>query len=221
MIIIQNMKMPKSCSECEIRKGCDLYMYREDNVTFEYTKKNRHPQCPLKETPLLDSEVEEAIQELEAIQKLKATFKNNPTILDDFIISGNNATNTIRQALQPKSISDEEVKSGVAEYYDLYKENLDVVGWHLNGDTEALNNFLDNIGMEMIEQHIINMQEENKLLKRDVENNELIRKEAIRLGKNRLQSKLDKVREELKNRHKITDDILLDCIEQILGDEVK
>jgi hypothetical protein len=64
------------------------------------------------------------------------------------------------------------------------------------------------------------------LLKRDVANNKTIRKEAIRLGKNRLQSKLDKVREvvdETKNSdfnacHEILRYIVLQ-IKQIIGDK--
>ena len=63
-----------------------------------------------------------------------------------------------------------------------------------------------------IRQAFINMQEEIALLKRDVANNKTIRKEAIRLGKKRLQNKLDRI-EELFNRVK------WECILETIDDK--
>lgn len=59
-----------------------------------------------------------------------------------------------------------------------------------------------------LKQALEDKDQEINLLKRDVENNEIIRKEAIRIGKNRLQSKLDKIKEVIKQNIHGTDAIV-------------
>lgn len=53
MVAIKDMKMPKSCTECEMthedRYSCDLCDFTGSDVTYEIRKNLKHSDCPLTE----------------------------------------------------------------------------------------------------------------------------------------------------------------------------
>lgn len=119
------------------------------------------------------------------------------------------------QPAQPSEISDVEVRKAVDKVLfgiDYKYENRQ----HLSKPMYDIQVYISQLESKAKE-----LDEENKLLKRDVANNKVIRKEAIRLGKNRLQKQLDEIREVIENKMPMCVADREAKIRQILDKEVK
>jgi len=179
-----DIKMPKSCSECEIRELPILDVANGDCLLkCPYVNKifnakdylsERHPQCPLQETTPLSSEVE-------TVQK---------------------AHNTIRTTLQPKEITDVEVRDMLEHKMNCIDGEISTIQGNLESEyhptlnTPKMEQRIKYLkaeckGFNTIKQHILNMQEE-------IENREETEQSFMKWV-NRLLAKFDKIKKDFDN----------------------
>jgi len=98
--------IPKSCWDCKIVGMCEVFAKSIETKEFltKDLKKIRHPQCILTEPTPLNSDVEEDIKYLE--RNLLRNDNGSPHMK-----SMRHHMNNIRQALEPKKITNEEVET--------------------------------------------------------------------------------------------------------------
>ena len=208
-------ELPEGCKGCPIN-ALDFCMILEEEVPSIISKTNkRHPQCPLSDTTITSEEVRQDLDILQtnAVEGLEETQNT---------IDSQNCINNITQyiselesKLTPQLDSDVKEAINAIVTFDMGKELGSEI---LRGeyDSQLYKDYLT------ITQYINELESERDNYEEYKNHYLVLRPQAGDYVKqiNKLQSTLDKVKEELVHRYKISDTIILDIIQELLK-EVK